>query len=233
MAPIKVTAESSISLFSLLLSTWGSGLSAFSCAVLCFRFWVYPFLPPMSPKSLVIQLRGTVEEAIALFQEHGRLLLANAADINIQLIRLEADTCALERALLDDQRLSLTNCDSLVFYLRQEKYIWVNAYRYRRKICALKNRMEDREGKLRDAVARRCSGLAMNYNGREASRPLCRCSGGDDCQVSYSRKRRLEAFISYYRMHRRTSRISRGENEVIYLSAVNLNAAGANVNTGR
>ncbi len=159
MAPIKVTAESSISLFSLLLSTWGSGLSAFACVVWCFRFWVYPCLPPMSPKGLVIQLRGTVEEAIALFQEHGRLLLANAADINIQLIRyisenhiywtlidifrsLEADTCALERALLDDQRLSLTSCDSLVFYLRQEKYIWINAYRYRRKICALKNRME-------------------------------------------------------------------------------------------
>ncbi|PBK97963.1 hypothetical protein ARMGADRAFT_1076418 [Armillaria gallica] len=205
MAPIKVTPESSVSLFSLLLSTWGSGLSIFICAGLFFRFWVYPFLPPMSPKGLVIQLRGTVKEAIALFQEHGRLLLANAADINIQLLRyisenhihrtlidiyrsLEADTCALERALLDDQRLSLTSCDSLVFYLRQEKYIWINAYRYRREIDALKNSMEiviiqDREGKLRDAVARRCSSLTMNYNGWEASRPLCRCSGGDDCQV--------------------------------------------------
>ncbi|PBK67316.1 hypothetical protein ARMSODRAFT_1020788 [Armillaria solidipes] len=205
MAPIKVAAEPSISLFSLLLSTWGSGLSVFVCAILFFRICVYPNLPPMSPKGLVIQLRGTVGEAVALFQEHGRLLLANAADINIQLLRytsethihwtlidifhsLEADTYALERALLDDQRLSLTSCDSLVFYLRQEKYIWINAYRYRREINALKNSMEiliiqDREGKLRDAVARRCSGLTMNYNGREASRPLCHCSGGDDCQV--------------------------------------------------
>ncbi|KAK0185758.1 hypothetical protein F5146DRAFT_1071384 [Armillaria mellea] len=160
----------------------------------------------MSPKGLVIQLRGTVEEAIALFQEHGRLLLADAADINIQLLRyisenrihwtlidlsrsLEADTCGLEHALLDDQRLlSLTSYGSLVFYLRQEKYIWINAYRYRQKIDALKNRMEiviiqDRERKLRDAVARRCSGLTMNYNRQEASRPLWRCSGHDDCEV--------------------------------------------------
>ncbi|SJL07220.1 uncharacterized protein ARMOST_10563 [Armillaria ostoyae] len=142
MAPINVAAEPSISLFSLLLSTWGSGLSVFVCAILFFRFCVYPNLPPMSPKGLVIQLREIVGEAVALFQEHGRLLLSNAADINIQLLRLEADTYALERALLDDQRLSLTSCDSLVFYLRQEKYIWINAYRYRREINALKNSME-------------------------------------------------------------------------------------------
>ncbi|KAK0222095.1 hypothetical protein IW262DRAFT_1482243 [Armillaria fumosa] len=161
MAPIKVSAEPSISLFSLLLSTWGSGLSVFVCAVLFFHFCIYPYLPPMSPKGLVIQLRGSVEEANALFQEHGRLLLANAADIIIQLTRytsgtyihptlidifrsLEADTCTLERVLLDDQRLSLTSYDAFVFYLRQEKYIWINAYRYRRKINALKNRMEQR-----------------------------------------------------------------------------------------
>ncbi|KAK0464769.1 uncharacterized protein EV420DRAFT_1476161 [Desarmillaria tabescens] len=48
----------------------------------------------MSPNALVQRLRGTVEETIALFREHGRLLLVNVADINIQLIRLEADTCA-------------------------------------------------------------------------------------------------------------------------------------------
>ncbi|KAK0485308.1 hypothetical protein EDD18DRAFT_1130470 [Armillaria luteobubalina] len=204
MAPIKVSTEPSISLLSLLLSTWGSGLSVFVCAILFFRFYVYPYLPPMSPKGLVIQLRGTVEEANAIFQEHGRLLLANAADIINQLTRyisgthihhtligmsrsLEAETCALECMLLDDQRLSLTNYDSIVFYLQQERYIWINAHRYRREVNALKNRMEimiiqDREGNLRDAVARRCSGLAMNHNGREAPRPLRRCSG-DDCQV--------------------------------------------------
>ncbi|KAK0201576.1 hypothetical protein DFS33DRAFT_999439 [Desarmillaria ectypa] len=78
-------AEPSISLLSLLLSASGSALYVVACAILFFRFCVYPYLPPMSPNALVQQLRGTVEDTIALLREYGRLLLVT--DINIQLIR--------------------------------------------------------------------------------------------------------------------------------------------------
>ncbi|KAK0487213.1 hypothetical protein IW261DRAFT_1414949 [Armillaria novae-zelandiae] len=228
MAPTKVTAEPSVSLFSLLLSTWGSRLSVSVCAILFFLFCVYPLLPPMSPKGLVIQLRGSVDETNALFREPGRLLLANATDIIIQLTRLEADTCSLERMLLDDQRLSLTSYDSFVFYLCQEKYIWINAYCYRRKINALKNRMEDREGKLRDAVARR-SENNKTY-GRSKIDPLDTDGHGLKCVPSNLYRQFLFQKTLDYELSIIDILLLHAQKDI---HGANLNAAGTTVKTGR